>query len=747
MRGFASLILGLGLAHAAAPHYSSPSRPISQDLESSTEGGNANDPVGKAERKLHGRFLHITDLHPDPFYKRHSSTNDDDVCHRGSGTAGLYGASATECDSPFALVNATFKWVEENLKDSVDFVIWTGDSARHDNDEKIPRKEKQVLDLNRYVVDKLVEVFGKSDNINDTDPTNDLIIPIVPTFGNNDILPHNVFEQGPNEWTRKYLHIWRHMIPEEQRHSFERGGWFFVEVIPNQLAVFSLNTLYFFDNNAAVDGCSDSSEPGYEHFEWLRIQLQFLRERGMKAILMGHVPPARTKNKYSWDETCWQRYTLWMRQYRDVVVGSLYGHMNLDHFMLQDSDEVDINMKTGFLNQDKIRDHSDDINIQAGASYLQDLQSLWSNTPGPPPDLLEVESDNRNVVLAAGAIRTSNKKNKKKRKKSKKEKYFEKIGGEWGERYSLALISGSVIPEYFPSLRVIEYNTSGINNVVASSSVNLKRKQYTSLSNKGGAPSLGLTMQRPSRFDKLKKHRKPKKPRKPHFTVPEPPSSSSPPGPAYSPQTFSWLGYTQYLANLTSIYDEAFSDSLETGDQSVTNSRTSTNEWRAADTERADVFQQTTKTHPRPFRYEIEYKTFNDSSFSLPDLTVSSYLKLAWRIGNYESTDMLKASRSLGQHLEEEEDDDDDGCAFEDDVSTTKKGHKKHKKQKKKHRKRKRRKDAEEAWIAFVQRAFIGSRDPDDIWDRFGIAKGDVGVTNGVQLDDGLEVEETGGEP
>ena len=135
------------------------------------------------------------------------------------------------------------KWVEENLKDNIDFIIWTGDSARHDNDPMIPRSETEVLNLNSMLVDKFVEVFGKEDIINDTDPTNDLLVPIVPTYGNNDMLPHNILNKGPNKWTKDYLKIWEKMIPEEQRHAFERGGWFFVEVIPNRLAVFSLNTM------------------------------------------------------------------------------------------------------------------------------------------------------------------------------------------------------------------------------------------------------------------------------------------------------------------------------------------------------------------------------------------------------------------------------------------------------------------------------------------------------------------------
>ncbi len=140
-------------------------------------------------------------------------------------------------------MNETFRWIEHNLKDEIDFVVWTGDSARHDNDESIPRTEHQILDQNGFLVSKFLEVFGKPENYNDSDPTNDFIIPIIPTVGNNDIMPHNIFESGPNWWTKRYLHLWRQFIPEEQRHQFEHGGWFYVEVIPNKLAVFSLNTM------------------------------------------------------------------------------------------------------------------------------------------------------------------------------------------------------------------------------------------------------------------------------------------------------------------------------------------------------------------------------------------------------------------------------------------------------------------------------------------------------------------------
>ena len=180
------------------------------------------------------------DFHPDPFYKVYSATDEDAACHRQKGPAGAYGAETSDCDSPFSLVNATFDWIDQNIKDSIDFVIWTGDSARHDNDEEFPRSIEQVLDQNRYLVERFHDVFGAHGG----QSPHRFATPIVPTIGNNDILPHNIFSKGPNKWTKEYIQLWKYMVPEEQRHQFERGGWFYVEVIPQKLAVFSLNTMH-----------------------------------------------------------------------------------------------------------------------------------------------------------------------------------------------------------------------------------------------------------------------------------------------------------------------------------------------------------------------------------------------------------------------------------------------------------------------------------------------------------------------
>lgn len=643
-----------------------------EDLKSSHLQASSPSP------RLHGRFLHITDMHPDPYYKIHSSTEEEDACHRGKGLAGTYGAETSDCDTPYSLINATFKWIAENVRD-VDFVVWTGDSARHDNDEQIPRTADEVLSTNRWIAGKFQEVFGDDSN-------KGLTVPVVSTFGNNDILPHNILLSGPNRWLKEYTDIWRNFIPEEQRHGFERGGWYYVEVIPGKLSVFSLNTLYFFKNNAGVDGCALRSEPGYEHMEWLRIQLQFMRDRGMKAILMGHVPPARTNSKELWDETCWQKYTLWVQQYRDVIVGGLYGHMNIDHFMLQDSNQVNLLTEDDASAESTVRATMDEeLTIESANDYLEELREDWAELPNPSAAIKEFENQ---TPEESGKKK---KKGKKDKKKSKKEKTLKKIGGPWGERYSLTLVSPSIVPNFFPTLRVIEYNITGLDTSATwagkQSVVATEEKDWLN-----EEPFLNKNNDEASIEKKLMGKDK-KKPKEPDFVIPLPPSKRSPPGPAYSPQTLTLLGYTQYFANLTDINndDAVPSNALEPEDD------IDADKWQPGKHKGKNPKH---KPHPKPFQFQVEYDTFTDPIYKLKDLTMRSYLKLAHRIGQYQP----QKGDSIEDFEEEIFDDDSD-----DEVEADK--------NKKKHRKKKHHKQHEKnkVWLRFVKRAFVGTLDEEDL--------------------------------
>jgi endopolyphosphatase len=563
----------------------------------------------------------------------------------------------------------------------------------------------EVLAANVWVAKKFGEVFCTK---NDPEA---LSVPIVPTFGNNDILPHNILLSGPNKWLKTYTDIWSKFIPEEQRHGFERGGWFYVEVIPNQLAVFSLNTLYFFSHNAAVDGCALRSEPGFEHLEWLRIQLQFMRTRGMKAILIGHVPPARTESKQLWDETCWQKYTLWLQQYRDVVVGGIYGHMNIDHFMLQDTKDIDLILLEGKPSVDQaIRAQmEEELTIESASDYLQELRDSWSDLPNP-------------VVTAEDEKAAKTKKTKKKKKKSKKskrDKALKKIGGPWGERFHATFVSPSIVPNFFPTLRVIEYNITGLDRTAiwANTRPELELKQDIDLfegssvsyldefEDDDGVDTISENVDESFSLKTKKKGKKHKKPSLPDFVIPSPPSKCSPPGPAYSPQTLTLLGYTQYYANLTFLNND-FVDEVSPEDNA------NAEKWHEGkhhgNHPKSDV------ARPNPFQYQVEYDTFTDPIYKLKDMTVRSFIKLAHRIGQYTPQKGDEVDQAIPNLWEEETDDESDDKA-DHEIDAERGKEKKHKKKKKKGRRKHRKQDEKnKVWLRFIKRAFVGTLDEEE---------------------------------
>ncbi|PSN72989.1 Endopolyphosphatase [Corynespora cassiicola Philippines] len=715
---------------------------------------------GHSGRRLQGRFLHITDFHPDPFYKTYAATSSDAACHRKRGPAGVYGAETSGCDSPYSLVNETFKWIDEHIKDKVDFVVWTGDSARHDNDEKIPRTQKQIIKQNEFVVSKFAQVFGNQGSGHDS--TSDYIVPIVPTFGNNDIMPHNIFLAGPNKWTMKYLDIWRDFIPEAQRHQFQQGGWFYKEVIPGKLAVISLNTMYFFDSNSGVDGCADKKEPGYEHMEWLRIQLQLMREQGLKAILIGHVPPARVDSKESWDETCWQKFTLWERQYRDVIVTSLFGHMNIDHFMLQDFKQLKKSTKKGRMaSASSFKTSADgdvalyedgEVTLASASDYLLDLGAAWAKLPVPPKskgkslsEPEDIDDDEQETSVWQRLVHMFSSSNKGtdggksgKSGKSDKKKYLDKIGGKYAERYSVSLVSPSVVPNYFPTLRIFEYDITGLEGIGVPAQNVSQYLDGNSVSDHqfSDDESYQREVNAIIKTKQKKKEKELKKRKKYKFKIPEGPSKSSPPGPAYSVQPLSLLGYVQYFANLTRINNDFVDPKLRSISVNENSPRTifgleidedgnvESNKWKEGKHRKHQGKKPRPKPHPKKFNFEIEYDTRSDKRWKLKDLTVRSYVDLARRIGHDRAGKKAALSEEDYELSESEDDEDHEDLTsdLEDELDSQKKGKKK--KGKKKHGKKHHKHNQNGPWYTFVRRAFVSTMDAQDIEEMFGFGFG-----------------------
>ncbi|KAG2226362.1 hypothetical protein INT45_000530 [Circinella minor] len=283
------------------------------------------------DKKYH-YFIQITDFHIDLNYKEGTSVKT--ACHRyieqqqqepffktkrKHNPAGRFGAPFEKCDTPLELAQQTLNWVARNWKDKVDFVIWTGDNSRHDWDRKESRKRNQILSLNRLVTDMMSNTFDNG-------------IPIIPCLGNNDIYPHNRIVDH-DDILPFFVNLWQEYIPSNERNTFLQGGYFTKDIGKN-LRIISLNTMYFIKKNKSVQSCNKNKEgPARDHMDWFDTTLKQAEKDKKRVFIIGHVPPSPRDYRNS----CFRQYLDITSNHNHIIAGHFFGHLNMDHFLLYDS--------------------------------------------------------------------------------------------------------------------------------------------------------------------------------------------------------------------------------------------------------------------------------------------------------------------------------------------------------------------------------------------------------------------------
>jgi endopolyphosphatase len=349
--------------------------------------------------------------------------------------------------------------------------------------------------------------------------------------------------------------------------------------------------------------------------------------------------------------------------------------------------------------------------VQGKGNYLADLRSGWSKIPAPQTAKSEASRGGHHAA-------------------------------HWSERYSLALVNPSIVPNYLPTMRIYEYNISGLEDapvwrddpdkfsygkaedaeeggedddglvggeddddaVIAEDAAphqELKRGLDLDLD----LDALGRRNKGKGRKNKSKDSKKPHRPHDPKLIIPAPPSKTAGPGPAYSPQPLSLTGYTQLFANLTRL--NMPEEVVDGEDQNSVDD----------DADAAAGGKKKKQPQHLPFEFEVEYSTFADKWYRVPDLTVRSYVRLAYRIARRAGGQPLEA---VDQEFDEEfaldfgnEDGDNDGG--DDGKSDVESADKKKKKKGKKGKSR----ASNKLWLRFLSRAFIGAVPREDLkqWD------------------------------
>ncbi|RUS13454.1 Metallo-dependent phosphatase-like protein [Endogone sp. FLAS-F59071] len=290
-------------------------------------------PQPRIQNLLNGKFLHVTDIHIDPTYLNGSDPKK--LCHRmGStkhNTAGVYGAVGTKCDSPVSLVEAAFGFMHKNIQD-IDFIIYTGDTARHnagerncqneyDRDKAAPRTVAEVLSDHKAIVNYFHTNY-------DTNR-----IKFIPTLGNNDEFVHDLITYGTQALLTNLTELWK-PFNLNLGETFAKGGYYTQDILPGKLQVININTMFFSTANTLVQDCDVAGSAGAIELQWIEKNLLVARKGKYNVYLMGHIPPTDDKGVVAYYPACYTSYVNILGEYSDVIVGHFTGHTNDDMLSL-----------------------------------------------------------------------------------------------------------------------------------------------------------------------------------------------------------------------------------------------------------------------------------------------------------------------------------------------------------------------------------------------------------------------------
>nr|CAG8467595.1 11192_t:CDS:2 [Entrophospora candida] len=184
------------------------------------------------------RIEYPRDIHLDPFYLPLSDPTQ--YCHRYSddvdkNRAGIFGTLRSECDSPYSLINSTFEHFKKYIQDDIDFIIYTGDSLRHDQ--------------------------------------------------------HNQLPGGPNTFFQNLTDIWAPLNLNLTEEYFINGGGYFRQDINSKLTVLNLNSMYLYESNDEIEDCDVIDSPGYKQLKWMEMELIDAKSRGINVYISQHITP------------------------------------------------------------------------------------------------------------------------------------------------------------------------------------------------------------------------------------------------------------------------------------------------------------------------------------------------------------------------------------------------------------------------------------------------------------------------
>ena len=153
--------------------------------------------------------------------------------------------------------------------------------------------------------------------------------------------------------------------------TFLKGGYYSRTVHEGKITILSLNTVLY---SSIYEPYNDNLDDPGGQFTWMRSVLSECRSLHSRAILAGHIPPVLGSRGHQqmWRTKYIQTYYDIVKEYDDVIMAQLYGHLHTDEFRVGGLASYEDEIKAGG-------------NDDTGTAYIPNMQSAILLGPSVTP--------------------------------------------------------------------------------------------------------------------------------------------------------------------------------------------------------------------------------------------------------------------------------------------------------------------------------------------------------------------------
>ena len=254
------------------------------------------------------RMLQVNDIHFDPLYIEGGSVYCDErlCCHEPASNysrikSGKFG-SYINCDTSLNTLTS-FAQAAKDL--DVDFIIWTGDNAEHNNYNS---SQEEVYYTTQTIKDTIEEAFGKN-------------ITVYPVVGNHEVYPNDLWKPGNTEIFSELAEVYKDYFFEDQAYdTFSKYGYY-TELHPDtNLRIVALNCLYC--DSVNYHTMSTTHEEAKAEFIWLEQVLRDAEKNNEYVYILDHFPINGDFTLYE----CSKRLRALFDRFDYIIRGYFSGH-------------------------------------------------------------------------------------------------------------------------------------------------------------------------------------------------------------------------------------------------------------------------------------------------------------------------------------------------------------------------------------------------------------------------------------